>query len=55
MNEDLGDIILKISVKFHDKFIKTSSNDETRNIALTYTTFVLTEYLKMMEERINEQ
>ena len=55
MNEELVDIIFNISQKFHREFIKISSNDETRNIALTYTTFVLTEYLKMMEERINEQ
>ena len=48
-NEELVNIIFKISEKFHDKFIKTSDNEETKKIALMYTSFILTQFLEMME------
>jgi len=50
VNEELVDIIFSISRSFHDKFIKSAETDETRKIALTYTTFILSEYLRMVED-----
>lgn len=50
MNEELVDIIFNISQKFHKEFIKNKETDETRKIALTYTTFILSEYLRIVED-----
>jgi hypothetical protein len=50
MNEELIDIIFNISQKFHKEFIKNKETDETRKIALTYTTFILSEYLRIVED-----
>lgn len=50
MNEELVDIIFKISQKFHREFIKNKETDETRKIALTYTSFILHEYFRLTEE-----
>lgn len=44
------DIIFKISQKFHREFIKNKETDETRKIALTYTSFILHEYFRLTEE-----
>ena len=49
MNEELVDIIFNISEKFHKEFIKNKETDETRKIALTYTSFILHEYFKLSE------
>jgi len=49
MNEELIDIIFNISEKFHKEFIKNKETDETRKIALTYTSFILHEYFKLSE------
>jgi len=50
VNEELVDIIFNISKKFHKEFIKNKETDETRKIALTYTTFILSEYLRIVED-----
>jgi hypothetical protein len=50
VNEELVDIIFKISQKFHREFIKNKETDETRKIALTYTSFILHEYFRLTEE-----
>jgi hypothetical protein len=50
VNEELVDAIFKISQKFHNQFIKNKETDETRRIALEYTSFILSEYFKMIEE-----
>ena len=50
MKKDFSEIVDKIATKFHAEFIHGSERTDTKKIALLYTSYILLEYLKLIED-----
>jgi hypothetical protein len=51
VKRNFDEIIDSIATKFHSEFIHGNERTDTKKIAILYTSFILLEYLKLMEER----